>query len=993
MRAAKVFLTAITLLAAVSAVAGELTPGLEAYLAQKRSDAPVTVLLVLSEQVDATAMDVDLHLQRTDLATRHFQVVTALQDLAHATQGPLLADLEARRGGGIERFEPYWLINAVRVSGTEEAIRAVTARADVAVAELDLVVELIEPVAVVDKDAPSRGVGITEGLVSIGARRVWDEIGIRGEGVIIGSLDTGVDGNHPALADRWRGNHAPVSECWRDLAGTGDALPTDHNSHGTHTTGTMAGLADDDTIGVAPAAEWIAVNTIDQGANPQFDSDVLASLQFFTDPDGDPGTLDDVPDVVQNSWRVNEDFAGYFDCDSRWWAAIDACEAAGVMLCWSAGNEGPGGETIGSPADRATTLYNCFSVGATSAGDPFGVAGFSSRGPAGPDCGPVENRTKPEIVAPGVNTYSSEPGGTYGFKSGTSMAGPHVAGVVALMRSANPNVDVLTIKQILIATARDLGQAGEDNNYGHGFVDAYEAVLAVIGGVGWVTGVVRDADTGLPLAGATVTVAETFHTRVTEADGAYAFLLPVGSATLEVQAYGYVDHAETVAITDGVTLDHDLLITALPVVRLSGTVHQAGTLPPDSAPLAGATVRVADVPNPAVITGADGGFEFFLPAGSDQLIQASLGGEGAISQIVPVHGDTEVDLYLGPPTFEGFETGDLSLLPWLSLGDVPWFAQDAESYEGDFAARSGDAGYNGDTILLLAMDCCDGGELSFWHRESSEEDIDYLLFTVDGTLNEGWSGLTDWAPHAVTVGPGFHTFSWEYQKNSNDAVGEDCAWIDAISLPGGGDAMPVAVVSPWVLDFGELAAGELATLPLVVMNQGRADLDAVVSGAAPWTSVADAAGTVAPREYHVAQVTVDATGLPEGQHSTWVHVDSNDPANPLLMVEVLLQVTDGVLPATDTPRGFALLGAVPNPFNPATTLRYILPTAGHVTMQLYDVQGRLIRVLLDETRPSGAGEVRWDGRDRQGRAMASGTYFARLRSAGRQDVKSLVLVR
>ena len=157
------------------------------------------------------------------------------------------------------------------------------------------------------------------------------------------------------------------------MIGSNPSFPVDLNGHGTHTTGTMTGLASDDTIGVAPAAEWIAVNAIDQGPGPGLDVDVLACLQWFTDPDGDPGTIDDMPDVVQNSWRINENFPGsppYVDCDSRWWAAIDACEAAGVVHVWATGNEGPGASTVRSPGDRATTIYDSFSVGSTSHSPP-----------------------------------------------------------------------------------------------------------------------------------------------------------------------------------------------------------------------------------------------------------------------------------------------------------------------------------------------------------------------------------------------------------------------------------------------------------------------------------------------------------------------------------------------------------------------------------------------------------------------------------------------
>ena len=221
----------------------------------------------------------------------------------------------------------------------------------------------------------------------------------------------------------------------------------------------------------------------------------------------------------------------------------------------------------------------------------------------------------------------------------------------------------------------------------------------------------------------------------------------------------------------------------------------------------------------------------------------------------------------------------------------------------------------------------------------------------------------------------------------------DAAWIDAIVFPGGSASVPVAVAAPWILDFGRIATDSQADLPLLVMNQGQQPLDVTVSGAAAHVTVTNGVATIEAYDHQLAQATVDAAGLPVGHHSTWVHVDSNDPANPRLLVEVVFEVTDGMSPVDDAPRALAVHGAVPNPFNPATTIRYTTPAAGHVSLRLYDVQGRLVRDLLSEVRPGGLQEVRWDGRDQSGRAAASGTYFARLQYGGQRRVKGLVLVR
>ena len=148
----------------------------------------------------------------------------------------------------------------------------------------------------------------------------------------------------------------------------------------------------------------------------------------------------------------------YEDCDYRWQAVIENCEAAGVVVTFSAGNEGPSPQTHRPPANIANTPTVNFSVGAVDAENyewPYPIASFSSRGPS--DCDGTS--IKPEVSAPGVYVYSAYPTGGYTRMSGTSMAGPHVAGVVALMRQANPDADVETIKTVLMNTVCSLSSA------------------------------------------------------------------------------------------------------------------------------------------------------------------------------------------------------------------------------------------------------------------------------------------------------------------------------------------------------------------------------------------------------------------------------------------------------------------------------------------------------------------------------------------------------
>jgi len=476
----KLLLTSIALLAlSLSAFAGEIEPNFAAYLENLSEGDFASAIIYLQDRPNIRALDQTLRVEKATMAVRHERVLTALKEASQRSQPALLNYLNVKKGqGAIEGYTPYWIMNLVVVSATKAELKRIAQRGDVEAIEGNFKPTLIEPFYMGSAIA---GIGVTKSLKAINADRVWNELGYTGAGRLIGGLDTGVDGDHPALTDRWRGNWHPWQECWRDALGGGTTYPVDNHGHGTHTMGTMcgAGHATGDTVGVAFEALWIADNSINQGVSPEFDNDVLGAFQWFADPDGDPGTTDDVPDVVQNSWGIDARFGyDYQDCDYRWQEAIENCEAAGVVVTFSAGNEGPSPQTHRSPANICNTPTVNFSVGAVDCENynwPYPIASWSSRGPS--DCDGVT--IKPELVAPGVYVYSSYNTGGYTRMSGTSMAGPHVAGVVALMRQANPNADVQWIKEILMSTSHDLGTAGEDNTYGWGFIDAYEAVLAV----------------------------------------------------------------------------------------------------------------------------------------------------------------------------------------------------------------------------------------------------------------------------------------------------------------------------------------------------------------------------------------------------------------------------------------------------------------------------------------------------------------------------------
>lgn len=423
--------------------------------------------------------DVSSAVSMPDYWQRREFVYNTLVNHADTTQADIRNTLDTV---GIS-YTPYYLVNAIEVEAGPIVRLWLTTRPEVDRILEDVVLRPLPapvPTATGEANAPSEP---QWNLTLIGADRVWSEFGITGEGIVVGQSDSGVQGDHPELAPTYRGQDGSHNYNWYD-PWNHTTQPTDIGGHGTHTLGSIVGQ----TVGVAPGASWYGcVNLARNLGNPAL---YLDCLQFMLAPfpldgnplaDGDP-TLG--AHVLNNSWGC-PDLEG---CDpNALLPAVQALRAAGVFVVASAGNDGLiGCETVADPI----ALYDeVFSVGAMDVNGV--VADFSSRGPVTADS---SSRIKPDILAPGVNVLSSMPGNTYEYNDGTSMAGPHVAGVVALIWSANPTLigDIDRTEQILIETAQpyDYGtgiptcadpEDSPNNAVGHGVVDAFSAVQMALG--------------------------------------------------------------------------------------------------------------------------------------------------------------------------------------------------------------------------------------------------------------------------------------------------------------------------------------------------------------------------------------------------------------------------------------------------------------------------------------------------------------------------------
>ncbi|MCB0695363.1 MAG: S8 family serine peptidase [Lewinellaceae bacterium] len=425
------------------------------------------------------------------------KVFSLLQEKAQATQGPVIRFLE-QEGAMAQSF---YLVNAIRSYGDLDLMRRLASLPQVAYLAADSPVQVSE---VVEDNGPvlREFQSVTWGIARIQADSVW-AMGYTGQGVVIGGQDTGYEWDNPYLIHTYRGwqnGAADHNYNWHDAihelnpqngdttsnplnnpCGLDVDAPCDDHNHGTHTMGTMAGIDSSNQIGVAPGATWIGCRNMERGWGTP--STYIECFEWFlapTDLDGlnpDPAMA---PHVINNSWSCPE----VEGCDPSNFAlmemAVNNLRAAGTVVVVSAGNSGSGCGSVSTPS---AIFESSFTVGASNQVDT--IAGFSSRGPVTVD---GSLRMKPNVVAPGVGVRSCIRGGGFASWAGTSMAGPHVAGSVALILSARPDLagEVDAIEDLLESTARVLlspdtcsgfpGTMVPNQAYGWGRINVFEAV-------------------------------------------------------------------------------------------------------------------------------------------------------------------------------------------------------------------------------------------------------------------------------------------------------------------------------------------------------------------------------------------------------------------------------------------------------------------------------------------------------------------------------------
>jgi len=477
-----------------------------------RTQGQSEVLVILREQADTSAA----RRLPTKLAKGQY-VYETLTEVAERSQRELRALLDAR---GVA-YQPFWIVNLIKVEADARLVVELAGRPEVAsiwpnpwvrgipeieVGQVEAGAPLPTWLPAADRSpgavsTPSNLVNaegapqaIEGGILRSQADDVWD-LGYTGQGILVAGQDTGYDWDHPALARHYDGCLDPPT-CssvdhnyhWHDAVHSGggscgpdSSIPCDDHGHGTHTMGTIVG--DDggsNQIGMAPGAMWIGCRNMNQGNGSP--ATYLECFQFFLAPtdlnDNNPRP-DLAPDVTNNSWTCppSEGCA-----DDTLEAAVQAQRDAGIVTVVSAGNEGSSCETVQDPP---AIYQQSFSVAAFDHRND-NIASFSSRGPVtyGGD-----TYRKPDIAGPGVSIRSARRNSSqYTTMSGTSMAGPHVAGCVALFLSAHPsyigNVAVVedSLEQSAEPKTTSQGCGGDGSNqvpnnvWGWGIMNCLEAV-------------------------------------------------------------------------------------------------------------------------------------------------------------------------------------------------------------------------------------------------------------------------------------------------------------------------------------------------------------------------------------------------------------------------------------------------------------------------------------------------------------------------------------
>lgn len=1016
----------------------EITPRLQQRMQSLNPVEYTRTMILLKDYVDIYTLDAQLYAMNVDLTERARIVITTLQNKANSTQGPIISYIQSQMNQGkVREFIPFWITNMIYVDATPDVLIQISQRSDVALMDYDQKSTMdlpLTPYTDVSRNAAS----VENGLKAIKADSLW-RMGYTGAGRTVMHIDTGVDGLHVALASRWWGNNGrPWWQAWYDPIAPSTTAPFDCGTHGTHTMGIMCGRGATDTVGVAPDARWMAAGITDcpGSSNPTMN---IAAFQWAMNPDSNAGTSTDMPDAISCSWQ-DPSQAGSVQCSPTgiYALTLTAVEAAGIGVVFSAGNSGSGASTITPPKNLSLDSVSTMSVGNIDGNNPgLPISSSSSRGPS--TCGGTGTLLiKPEVVAPGTNVRSTVPGNSYANNSGTSMASPHVGASIALLRQVAPSMTGKQIKAILFTTARDLGTAGEDNTYGKGVIDLMAAFRRIANYP------LNAYSLQAPSSGTTLTslpVSPTIYnfTWDTSATGAsYKFIF--GSPSSTSRQITIQSNSNSLALTSG---QLDQLLAGLGVAQGGQLVGQwdvwafrptgNDSMKATNGPRA-ITLR-RGIPNNTPVN-------LVTPANNTTIVTSvfnssnvnfnwTKSGEGVTYKVM-----FDAPTFSGPPILS-FSTGGDSVFSIVnsSLDAMLAAIAPGDSLVGQYRVygfrNPGDSIASNQTFNLTLKRQSKGDIMVLYDSASANcrisrdsvisslnaRTITYDLFNKGGNTSTNGISLRGYKK-VILLSDGTNVCS-NRMKDSIKAYlasgGTSITTKSKLIIFGDdvGYQWGRSASTYYDLDFVSNTLGWTYVADRPTGSSGTEGLRGVkinvnlkdsTAGPSPDVLAKSSASSLSylyeftrfpgqytgvgrmANNYNVATIGVDfdairnavggASGSPTGRflNGALDYVDQLTPTN--------IEEPNAI------PTVYELKQNYPNPFNPSTIISFAIPTQGFVTMKIYDVTGRMIAQLVNETKSPGYYSVDFNATN-----LASGVYFYRLESNDFVDVRRMMLIK
>jgi len=1001
MKKSVLFMLLVLTFTFLSAANGIISADLQNQLNTISDSEQIRVNIIMKDSYDtANLQNSTRNLRKAE--KREF-VVNELKSFSNNSQSSLLDFLNSERAGVVTSINPLWLVNVVTIEADKATINTLAKRADIKSIDHDEMRKMIvDPI--IDENAdnsPNRE--ITWNVTQVNSDDVWAQ-GYYGAGVTVAVLDTGVNYNHQDLNDHlWTSPDYPNHGY--DFANADDN-PMDDHGHGTHCAGTVAGdgTAGSQT-GMAPEATIMALKilTADGGGSESFTWD---GIQF---------AIDNGADVLSMSigwlhaWNPTRE---------TWREAMGNCLAAGVVAAIAAGNEGaqqgayPIPDNVRTPGDCPPPWLNpdqtliggttaTITVGATNSSD--GIAGFSGRGPVDwssvtgyndyphqPELGLI----RPDISAPGDGIKSLAHYSNTGYEagwSGTSMATPGVAGVIALMLSKNYELTPAEIDQIIEENAA-IPQTPKNNTFGSGRIDALESINTIT------------APETPPLIAKNPNPADEAENVVVSASLVWAN----GGGATNYNVYFGTDNPPS-NIIDGInTTSTSVDISEL---EYNSTYYWKVDSFNDFGNIEGeiwsfTTISPADED---FETGDFSSYAWGFAGNSDWSVQASDAFSGtyrARSGIIGNNSTSELNL-----TMTSTLPGTISFARKTSCENVSGSTGDYYDYLQFLIDGVEQDKWAGETPWAIASYDVTAGEHTFtWN------------FYKDGAVTGGDDAVyLDFItfPYAGEVDPGLITGTLSLENGGDPSLAlleignetvypnDDGSFAQSLlpgtyqltaTMPGystlqqnnivvsANETTDLALNMLFLFPASNLVAEQTATP--VELNWDAPVTELSVDGYRIFRNLDNGEFTEITE---VTETTYADTPTEEGNYGYYVIVRYESNEESAASETVYLDFTDGS--PSDVPTANSLVGNYPNPFNPVTQIKFAIKERGNVKLEIYDIRGRKVKDLVNGTLDAGSHSETWRGDNNLGNSVGSGIYFYKLRAGRYTSTKKMLLMK